>query len=233
VIANLPLPSIRAMSLSGAGPARPLLTESQRRRLASVATRVELSARTIVYHDGDAAEAIFINGGGVVISYKEMPSGKRRVAGFRFYADLFGLAEHGAYVNSTRAVTAVTLYRIPLDVLSTVLREDADLEFHFLCKVVDEVRQSQRKSIIVARRDAEGRVAMFVDMLRQIGPPPHKDTIVELPMSRADIGDFLNLTIESVSRACGKLKKAGILAFSRHSVRILDPARFDAIVGNG
>ena len=227
----LQLPMIRALSLTGVNVSRPLLTDQQRRRLAEVATKLELPARTVIYRAGEPADSIFINGGGVVISFKDMPSGKRRVAGFRYYADIFGLADHGKYVNTTRAVTPVTVYKIPIEALTTLLRQDADLEFQFVCKLVHELRQSQRKAIIVARRDAPGRIAMFVDMLRRTpvneGRP---QDVVEMPMTRSDIGDFLNLAHESVSRACKRLGNMGIIEFKKGTAHILDRARFDKLV---
>lgn len=225
------LPMIRALSLTGVDVSRPLLTDQQRRRLAEAATKLQLPARSIIYRDGEPADSVFINGGGVVISFKDMPSGKRRVAGFRYYADLFGLADHGKYVNTTRAVTPVTIYKIPIETLTTMLRQDADLEFQFVCKLVHELRQSQRKAIIVARRDAPGRIAMFIDMLRRTpvneGRP---QDIIEMPMTRSDIGDFLNLAHESVSRACKRLGDMGVIEFKKGTAHILDRARFDKLV---
>jgi CRP-like cAMP-binding protein len=220
------------LPLSGISGAGLTLTPHQRQRLLAVATRLDLSRRTIVYREGDAADSIFINGGGVVISFKEMPSGKRRVAGFRFHADIFGLAERGKYVNTTRAVTAATVYRIPRETLSTILRQDAELQFQFLCKVIHELRQAQRKAIIVARRDAAGRLAMFFDMLQHTAGLSQSHDFVEIPMSRSDIGDFLNLTLESVSRACRQLTDARTVAFTKQGVRILDRARFNQLVAS-
>jgi CRP-like cAMP-binding protein len=225
------LPAIRALTLAGFEPRRPMLTEQQRQQLLSVATRLQFKPRAIIYRGGDAANAIFITGAGVVIAFKDMPSGKRRVAGFRFAGDIFGLAERGVYVNTARAITAVTLYRIPLDTLTAMLRHDADLEFQFLCKVVHELRQQQRKAIIVARRDAVGRVAMFLDMLRQRGGDCTNGWDgVDLPMTRVDIGDFLNLTLESVSRACRRLSDSGVVEFTPGRARIMDRARFENLV---
>jgi len=226
---ELPLPTIRAMSLSGVSGKRPLLSDQQRRRLAEAATLLKLPARAIVYRVGEPADSVFINGGGVVISFKDMPSGKRRVAGFRFYADLFGLADRGKYVNTARTVTPATIYKIPVETLTALLRQDADLEFQFVCKLVHELRQSQRKAIIVARRDAPGRIAMFVDMLRHNESERPHDT-VEMPMTRADIGDYLNLAHESVSRACRRLTNMGILEFGKGTAHIRDRARFDKLV---
>jgi CRP/FNR family transcriptional regulator len=227
---ELPLPAIRAMTLSGTRGVRTQLTRPQRQRLIAIATRLDLPPRTIVYRNGDPADSVFINGGGVVTSYKELRSGKRRVAGFRFYSDLFGLAEDHKYVNTARAVTAVTIYRFPVEVLAATLRQDAELEFQFLCKMVDEVRQAQRKSIIVARRDATGRVAMFVDQLRDATGLDADATAIDIPMSRSDIADYLNLALESVSRACAKLSRDGIMVFDKRVARILDRQRFAEIV---
>jgi CRP-like cAMP-binding protein len=225
---------IQGMAFYEVHGTRPLLTEQQRQQLAAIATRLQLAPRTVVYRDGDPADSVFINGGGVVISFKDMPSGKRRVAGFRFYADVFGLAERGAYVNTTRAITTVTLYRIPVETLVATLRQDAELQFRVLCKIVHELRQAQRKLIIVARRDAPGRVAMFFDMLRHIrGQSSPNQDVIDVPMSRSDIADFLNLTLESVSRACRQLSDARTLAFSKRRVKILDRARFDELVASG
>jgi CRP-like cAMP-binding protein len=229
---NSDLPVVRALPLAGVGLVRQLLTDAQRRKLAAIATRVELRPRAIVYREGDPADSIFINGGGLVISFKELPSGRRRVAGFRFQADIFGLADQGRYVNSTRALTAVTLYEIPIDAMAEVLKQDAELEFQFLCKVVHEMRQAQRQILILARRDAKGRIAMFVDMLRN-ARPSDDPAAVDLPMNRSDIADFIDLAPESVSRACARLRQDGIMAFERRAARILDHERFDALVAAG
>jgi CRP/FNR family transcriptional regulator len=227
----LSLASIRALTLTGLESKKPTLTERQRQRLVSASTRLQIQPRKFIYREGDPADAIFISGGGVVISFREMPSGKRRVAGFRFAADVFGLAERGVYVNSTRALTAVTVYRFPIDTLTTILREDAEIQFQLLCKVVHEVRQQQHRGLIVARRDAPGRIAMFIDVLRRMqaagGRVPDD---IAIPMTRSDIGDYLNLTLETVSRACRRLADSGLVVFSPGTVRIVDRSRFDKLV---
>jgi CRP/FNR family transcriptional regulator, anaerobic regulatory protein len=225
------LPALRSLTLSGLEPKTAALTDRQRQKLASISTQLQIKPRGIVYREGAAAEAVFINGSGVVISFKELRSGKRRVAGFRFAGDVFGLAEHGVYVNTARAVTAASVYRLPLDELTTMLRKDADIQLQFLCKVVHEMREQQRKSIIVARRDAPGRIAMFIDVLRRRAAVGRRvDDVVDLPMTRSDIGDYLNLSLETVSRGCRRLSDMGLVRFNTGRVQIIDRASFDRLV---
>jgi CRP/FNR family transcriptional regulator len=224
------LPMLLSAPAFGTGLEPRPLTPRERQKLANAATRLQLPDGFVIYREGDPAESIFINGGGVVVSYKELPSGQRRVAGFRFHTDLLGLADEGAYVNTTRAVTPVTLFRIPAATLVEILKHDAELEFQFLCKVVDNLREAQRKSIIVARRDAAGRVAMFLDLLQKTGRTKQPRSRVELPMTRSDMAGFLNLTLESVSRACRRLSDQGIVTFDRDAARIVNRRRFDEMV---
>jgi CRP-like cAMP-binding protein len=225
------LPAIRSLTLTGLEAKAPPLTERQRQKLAAVSTTLQLKPRGIVCREGAPADAVFINGAGVVISFRELRSGRRRVAGFRFPADVFGLAERGVYANTARAITASTVYRLPLDALTSLIRQDAEIQLQFLCKVVHEVREQQRKSIIVARRDAPGRIAMFIDMLRQRrATGPHLADIVDLPMTRSDIADYLNLSLETVSRACRRLSDSGMVRFGPGRVQIVDRAGFDKLV---
>jgi CRP/FNR family transcriptional regulator len=225
------LPAIRALTLSGLELQRPALTERQRHKLVAVSTRMQVSPRTVIYREGDKADSAFINGGGIIISFRDMPSGKRRVAGFRFAADVFGLAQRGVYANTTRAITSAIVYKLPLGALTELLREDAEIQLQFLCKIVHDVRQQQHRALIVARRDAAGRVAMFIDVLRQMREVGGRvQDLVDIPMTRSDIGDYLNLSLETVSRACRRLSDSGLVQFSPGNVRILDRARFDKLV---
>ena len=81
---------------------------------------------------------------GVVKSFRELPSGKRRVATFLFPDDIFGLSEAGRYVNTTQTVTAATIYELDTERLKALLLQDPQLQIQFLCKVTHELREAQR-----------------------------------------------------------------------------------------
>jgi CRP-like cAMP-binding protein len=149
---------------------------------------------------------------------------------FLFQDDIFGLAESGLYVNTTQAVTPVTLYRIEVPTLTAMFRRDSDLQFQFLCKVTDVLRSSFRKQILVGRRDAAGRVAMFLRMLEHEMCDKGEESDIDIPMSRSDIANYLGLSLEAVSRACRALEQKGIVDFiGRHSARIVNRQRFDKL----
>ena len=224
-------PSLRAIpfqGLAGAGLVE-LLSEPQRHDLERMATIQRFPARGVVYRAGAAADAVFIVADGAVKSFRELASGRCRIAAFLFAHDLFGLAAAGHYVNTTQAITPLTAYRLDVAALAGAFRRDPDLELRFLCKAVHELREAQHHAIIVGRRHATGRLAMLLHLLERNAPARGPD--VHIPMTRSDIANYLGLSLESVVRACGRLERQGIVAFvDRHHARILDRPRFTALV---
>jgi CRP-like cAMP-binding protein len=217
----------------GGGNSVRLLSKAQRQQVATIATRVRLRPRAIIYREDTTAGWVYIIACGVVKSFRDLPSGKRRIAAFLFAEDIFGLAENGRYLNTAQAVTEVTVYRIPIDDLARLFVHDGDLQLQFLCKVTHTLRQAQRQKIVLTRRDAAGRVAMFLSMLERRAAGARATSPIDVPMSRSDMASYLGLSLEAVSRATAALTRRRTLAFvDRHTVRILDRSRFDRLVAD-
>jgi CRP-like cAMP-binding protein len=223
-------PSLRAIPFGpGTRDAAGLLSSRQRSQIASIATSVQLPRGKLIYREGTNAQSVFIIANGIVKSFRDLPSGKRRVMTFLFADDVFGLAQSGHYMNSAQTITPVTLYRMRAATLADTLRRDADLAILFLCKVTHELRGALRHTVIVTRRDALGRVTMFLRMLERdahLG----RDASIDVPMSRLDVANYLGLSLEAVSRALSELERSGVIGFDgRRIVRVLDRARFEKI----
>ena len=207
-----------------------LLTAAQRRRLMALATTVRLGPGMKVFREGDPLSDIFVVGEGLVKAFREFASGRRRIVAFLFPRDVFGLAEHGRYVNTAHTVTKSLIYRIPHESLAAALQRDADLQFRFLCKVTEKLREAQRQAVLLGRPDAIGRVATFLKMLEPDSAST-RDPLIPLPMRRTDIAEYLGLSLEAVSRATRTLALRKIVAFGDgHSARVQDRAGFESIV---
>ena len=165
-----------------------------------------------MYRAGAPADFVFVIAEGAVKSYRDLASGRRRIAAFFFPRDLFGLAEAGQYVNTVQAITPVRAYAISADALTELFHREPDIETQFLCKVVHVLREAQHHNIIVARRDAAGRFAMLLRLLQKQSPANGRKNIA-LPMSRSDIANYLGLSLEAVSRASRRLERQGIVEF--------------------
>jgi CRP/FNR family transcriptional regulator, anaerobic regulatory protein len=229
-----PGPSLRAIPFAGSpgtgAVTRRLLSPRQQKELASLATRMTVERRQVVYRAGTPSSSIYICSSGALKTFRDLPSGKRRILAFIFADDAFGLAVNGRYCNTVQALSKSTYYQIPIEALMPVLRQDAELEWQFLTKVAHELREAQRRALMVSRRSATGRFAGFLKSLEtQIPLTPEKDTI-PLPMSRSDIADYLGLSLEAISRATGRLVRDGTIAFEGpHVVRVVDRAALERL----
>ena len=229
--ASDPMPSLRAVPFLSSDALA--LTDRQREALTRIGTEVRPKARGLLYAGGAPADAIFAVVAGVLKSYRDLPSGKRVVSTFLFAGDLCGLARKGRYVNTVRAITPSTLCRLPVAALTALLKQDSELQFQFLVKVTHELRESQRRAILMNRRDAAGRLATFLALMAEHQEPKAAGGAIHVPMTRSDIADFLGLSLESVSRATAELKARRLARFeTRHRVRILDEAGLARLIGD-
>ena len=223
-----PPPSLRGLPfLKSTAENEVRLTAPQREQLMQIGLRMRVPARTVIYREGDPADAVFVVMEGAVKCYRHLPSGKRVLSAFLFARDLFGLAEDACYVNTAQAASETVMYRLPLVDLTVLLKQDGELQFQFLSKILHELREAQRRAILVNRRDAPGRLAMFLALMasRQ-GPLATQHGKVMLPMTRSDIADYMGLSLESVSRAAAQLERKGVASFAgRHEASILDRGR--------
>jgi len=171
---------------------------------------------------------------GVVKTYRTTPDKAEHISAFLFADDLFGLTEERRYVNSAKAVTAVTAYRIPIAALEARLPKDAALGFHVICKLCHELRETQRHALLLGRRNALVRMAMFIQMLEEFQTAKGDRTReLSLPMSRSDIADYVGMSRETVSRSFRALESRRILEFSgRRQLRIRDRHQLEALAAH-
>jgi CRP/FNR family transcriptional regulator len=210
------------------------LTDEERARLAVIASIVRFKKGERIYQENDRADAVYNIISGVVAVYRKAPGGSEHMVAFLLPEDLFGLSAEQRYTNSTRAITAVSAYRLPVSALRSRLTKDAALEFHVICKLCEDLRQTQRHAFLLSQRSAVTKIAMFVQLLEQLslarGEQPEE---IYLPIDRSDIGEYTGLTLAAVSRAFRSLSTRGVIRVrDRRYVKISDRAVFEKIAGD-
>jgi CRP-like cAMP-binding protein len=229
-------PAIRALDpwAASAGRMRHLLTDDERARLAVLASIVRYKKGEIIYRENDRTDAVFNIISGVVSAYEKAPDGTEHMVAFLLPDDLFGLSAEGRYLNSTKAITAVSAYRLPVTALRGRLTKDAELEFHVICKLCQELRQTQRHAFLLSQRSAVTKVAMFVQLIEQLrGARGEQTAEIMLPMDRSDIGEYTGLTLSAVSRAFRTLTIRGVIKVrNRRYVKVVDRTTFEKIAGD-
>ena len=199
--------------------------------ISSEAQQLTLPAHSAVFREGDPAGRVFTLIDGVAKLSRLLPDGKQQVVGFRFAGDVIGYTTLEDYPFDAELLTDAKICRLDRGQLEGLLRRYPKLERRMLDLCVQELTTTQEQLVTVGRRSAEARVAAFllslVEASRRRGQPRQ---VLDMPMTRADIADFLGLTLETVSRSLTAFRKRGwIREPVHHRVELLDVPAITAL----
>lgn len=180
--------------------------------LNAITTEVTLRPGQAVFHEDDEAHYVFNVTEGVVRLSKLLSDGRRQITGFLLPGDLVGIAMGERYAYSAEAIGAVRLCRFPTDRLRQLFERYQKLETRLLGIACDDLVAAQDHMVLLGRMTARERLLRFLVSLTQRmadrGGAPDR---VHLPMVRADIADYLGLTVEHVSRTFRALADDGLI----------------------
>jgi len=170
--------------------------------------------------EGDDADHLYEVLDGVLRIYKMFLDGRRQVTAFAFAGDVIGFSQGESFDFDCDALTAARVRAIPRSGLLRAVRERPEFGEKLLAVAASEATSARNLSITLGRKSAIERVASFLCSLadRQDGA---KGTIA-LAMTRADIADYLGLTIETVSRNITKLRALGLITLQGASAVRVD-----------
>jgi CRP-like cAMP-binding protein len=186
--------------------------------------QVRLRPGQFLFHQGDAARTIYRVTEGVVRLAHVTEKGHQQVIAFGYPGDLVGLPVRGLRNTDCDALTPAVL-----TVIAARLPEESNgaaAEAAFLAAAaLWEIGAMQEHLMTLGRKSSRERMASFlVVLMRRVGRHDADGIHVDLPMSRADIADFLGIRTETVSRAFTDFRTAGLIALpSAQHVTILKP----------
>ncbi len=200
--------------------ARPLsvcasVDEEDLGKLDALAEHVAFGSGESLIFEGDPAVHLFNITSGSVRVFKLLSDGRRQITGFLFAGDFLGLATGDAYVFSAEAIEPATACRFRKADYRALIHATPALERALLERASHELIAAQDQMLLLGRKTALERLATF--LLDLPGHDPARPTPggrVHLPMTRTEIGDYVGLTIETVSRVLTRLKTRGVIRFT-------------------
>ena len=165
-------------------------------------------------------------------TYQVNASGEQQITGFQMAGELLGM---DAISGDRHHCDAVALddgevCEIPFARLEELFGEVPALLRHFHRIMSQEITREQNVMLLLGNMRAEQRFAVFlVNLSARYAARGYSPTSFGLRMSREDIGNYLGLNIERVSRLLSRFKKQGWIEVDKREVRLLEPARLKAI----
>ena len=204
------------------------LDADQLRELAKDATRREVAAGTeLIASEEQVATYASIMSGVVKLS-KLLADGRRQIVGLQFAPDFLGRPFKNDGQLNAEAATPVRLCVFTKRTIDRMLKASPQLEHQILEQTLRELDEARDWMVTLGRKNAKEKVASFLLMVATCFEPEHSleddgPVRFELPMTRADIADFLGLTIETTSRQLTRLRRDGVIEVEHNrEVTILD-----------
>lgn len=207
-------PSVASPAILGAGAIDTLLGFEQ------IGTRRSFVRDQAIYSECDLSDCWYRVVRGAVRICKLLTDGRRHIAGFCFAGDCFGLPGSGTRIASAEAIRDVVVTRYPQRAADRLIDENPLLMRRLYERTLRELTHAQTRMLLLGRMTASERVASF---LLEISERQDALRVLDLPMSRNDIADYLGLTIETVCRALSGFRRDGIIAIPTwHQIELCD-----------
>jgi CRP-like cAMP-binding protein len=162
---------------------------------------------TEIFGENEPADYVYQVVSGSVRTYKILTDGRRQIGGFYLPGDIFGLEYTDAHSFSAEAIADAKVVVVKRGALDALAGRDAAIGRELFALTGRELRRVQGRVLLLVK-SAQERVAGF---LLEMAERACAGNVVELPMSRQDIADYLGLTIETVSRTLTGLESAAAI----------------------
>ena len=173
---------------------------------------------------------------GVVKLSRTLSDGRQQIVGLQFPPDFLGRPFKSGNAITAEAVTEVVLCSLPQAAVERMIAESPSLEHRLYQQSLRELDEARELMVTLGRKTAAEKVASFLMMIaRHLDPASQerRSTAFNLPLTRADIADYLGLTIETVSRQLTRLRSANIIQIvNKHHIIVPNLTRLAAQAGD-
>ncbi len=166
-----------------------------------------------LFWEGDDNDYLHIILSGVVRGSKVLSDGRRQICRFAFAGEMLEYSRQAHYPYTAEAITPIRAIAVPRYVLDRSMNRTPCVRRLLMQVVLDELQATRDQVLALGRLSATEKVAYFLQTLAR-HLEHDEDGAFDVPMSRLDIADYLGLTIETVSRVIGRLKRSGKISLT-------------------
>jgi CRP/FNR family transcriptional regulator, anaerobic regulatory protein len=178
-----------------------------------------------LYREGDDFQSVYAVRSGTLKAYKTTDDGREQVTGFYFPGEILGMdgISKNTHASSAKTLETSAVCEIPFSSLAKLSSLMPNLQRHFFQLMSREITEDQVLITLLSKNSADERVAaLLLSISARNARRKLSATHFRLPMSRVDIGNYLGLTVETVSRVFSRMQKMEVLHVDNKEIEILD-----------
>jgi len=210
------------------------LTADDVERLDGIVKRARpLHRGDYVFRNGERFHSLYVVKTGSVKTYAPSSEGGEHVLGFHLPGELVGLdaIEKEVHACSAKVLETSAICEVPFSSLEGLSNTIPSLQHQLYRLLSKEIGHDTEMLLLLSKKNAEERLAAFLlsisKRLRKRGLSP---TDFYLSMSRYEIGNYLGLAVETVSRLFTRFQDDGLLKVDRKHIELRDPQALEALL---
>jgi len=207
-------------------------TDDMRALEATVKSNRKLSKGEFLYRVGDPFRSLFAIRSGSTKNCEITVDGSVQITGFHLAGELLGMDAISSEQHPCDVVALETteICELPFDKLETLARELPSLQHQLLRLMSREIADEEIQLVMLGRMKAEERLATFLlSFSRRLQKLGNSSSVLRLPMSRQDLGDYLGLALETVSRLFSRFQEEKLITVQGRNIKLLDAGRLKNI----
>ena len=187
-----------------------------------------------LFRSGEGFRSLYVVKTGSVKTYAPSEEGGEQVLGFHLPGEIIGLDAIDTEVHacSARVLETSAICELPFARLEELSVAIPSLQHQLYRLLSKEIGHDTELLLLLGKKSAEERLAAFLlNLSRRLHRRGLSATDFHLSMSRHEIGNYLGLAVETVSRLFTRFQEEGLLKVDRKHVQLLDLAGIEAVLG--
>ncbi len=187
-----------------------------------------------LYRAGEPLQSLFAVRSGFLKSCIVDEYGREQVTGFHMSGELVGMdaIATGRHVSDAVALEDTDVCEIPFDRLEELSRNIPALQQHFHRIMSREIARDYGVMLLLGNMRAEERLAAFLlNLSQRFAARGYSPVRFILRMTRHEIGSYLGLKLETISRAFSRLQEDGVISVQGRSIELKSIDKLRALIG--
>jgi len=200
------------------------------------ATPMRLRKGAVLLRAGDPFTALYIVRSGFLKTVLLSQGGKNQVSGYHMHGDVLGITGISTETHDCDVVALEDseVYALPFERIEELSLDNRRFQQHILALFSREIARRHNIMLMLGTMRAEQRLAAFLLELSQrylvMGYSPNEYV---LRMTREEIGSYLGLTLETISRLCTRFQQQGMIQAQGRTVKLLDRVALKRMISPG
>jgi CRP/FNR family transcriptional regulator, anaerobic regulatory protein len=227
-----PALAIQAIERPGISNQKTATMNAAKKKVLALGQGRIVSAATAIHRAGDLFRSVYVLNSGSAKRLMIQEDGREQVLGFPMPGDLIGIEAIDSHRHSTTviALDLCALIEIPYEALEALAADDPTVGSFLFCTLSAALREEHGWLAALGLLNADERLAAFlVDLSTRFSVRGFSAHRFVLRMTRAEIGSFLGLTLETVSRVFSRFQKLGLLNVTRRDIELVDLAALSSL----